>query len=358
MTTAATRLRHLDLGTSRCVKLVLFSLALIECAADPRVSNAEQSEVAEAVAGYESYLRGIRSASFSSVFKDKFASSDTYTNSLAQEWVIDFEGRRLWRRTQRASLDGSALADLSVSETLTSPTRRYEVSLQSGTGRVRSMTAHRSIPKNYWATETGFLYLCYPFGYLEDDSLKFIPDLLVNPSVTTKQGKVVLTGGVPGDYRITVELSKSKGWMPLRVDWVRLERQGKHELVASSYVIDESRQVDGIWFPVDYHCTAEHSAGARQLPPGIRVENGITTLQLNEDGSPFGNHYEQCSEMSLVAEVAITNVEFNRATENDLELRADIPNGTKVWMQDDLNQEYVWENGQAMPRNAKAPRVP
>lgn len=341
-----------------CGQIALFlTFMLIQGAANSQVARSGEVELQQAVTGFANYLRGIRSASFKSVFKDKFVTSEKYTNSLAQEWIIDFEGRRLWRRTQKSPVDGTVPDNLCLSEQLMSPTRLDEVSLQSESGDAETMMGYLNVPQDYWTAETGFLYLSFPFGYLQDDSLKFIPELLVNPSLKTQGDSVVLSGGVAGAYRITVELSPSKNWMPLRVDFVRPETRGKHELVGSSYVVDESQQIDGIWFPVAYRCTTAVSAGLQQLPPGVRVENGVHSMQVDEDGNPCGIFFTEQEAASIAAEVAVSDVKFNQATDDDFQLKAKVPNGTTVWLQDVHNVDYVWRDGQAVPRSADSRRA-
>ena len=337
--------------------VLLLLLILIVCATNPRVANSAETELQQAVTGYAEYLSKIRSVSFKSVFKDKFKASEKYTNSLAQDWVVDFPGRRLWRRTQKAPVDGNVPGNLSFSEQLMSPTHLYQASLRADKGNAWVMTGYRDVPQDYWAAQTGFIYLSFPFGCLQDDSLKFIPDLLVNPSMTTQGDAVVLTGGVTGEYQLTVELSRSKGWMPLRVDFTRQETHGKHMLLKSTYLVDESQQIDGIWFPVAYRCTTEQSAGLQQLPPGIRVKDGVTTFQSDKNGNPRGIYFDKREAMSIVAEVAIQDVKLNQATDDDFKLKADVPNGVKVSMQDDRNLDYVWQDGQAVPKTANSRRA-
>jgi hypothetical protein len=61
--------------------------------------------------------------------------------------------------------------------------------------------------------------------------------------------------------------------------------------------------------------------------------------------------------MSIVAEVAIQDVKLNQATDDDFKLKADVPNGVKVSMQDDFNLDYVWQDGQAVPKTANSRRA-
>ncbi|MCA9259526.1 MAG: M56 family metallopeptidase [Planctomycetales bacterium] len=317
-----------------------------------RLANSEESGTQQALNGYSTYLCSIRSASFTSIFKDQIKEeSDTFTNSLAQDWSVDFERHLMWRQTKKVSIGDSIVpANFAVSEQLKSPGRFYEVSQEPDSGNIVAMTGYLEVPKDYWTTKTGFLYMSAPFGFLDDKPMKSIPALLIEPSVAIQGDSIVLTGGVVGEYEIKMQLSRSKGWMAERIDFVRTAIPGRPQVVKSSYIVDESKEFDGIWFPIAYHCTIESSAGSEKLPSGVRIKNGVVTMQLDKDGKPSGSSFTNRPAATLIAEVTLQNVVLNKATDKDFNLRADVPNGTRVWLQDAINLDYMWLDGKAVPR--------
>src|ERR1700704_6197164 len=78
----------------RCM-LVLFFAACAFMVSDAGAADAP------VMTNYERYVASIRSAAFHSRFDDRLAEEKTFTNTLHEDWKIDFIGKRRWAATNK-----------------------------------------------------------------------------------------------------------------------------------------------------------------------------------------------------------------------------------------------------------------
>ncbi len=327
-----------------CFVVAAFSMSSLCCAEDAHTPVA-------VLKSYEEYLTRLRIISFSSRFQDRVEEKSAhFTNEVSQTWKLDFAGKRLWR-TSDSRVIGDPSASPSprspmYSETLLAPDKLYEVAVDRKSKVAQSFTGFIKIPDDYWSTRTGFGYLSYPFGYIQDGrDYKYIPDMIRENAALERQGSVVVLSCKLKTYDIRIHLNPEKEWMAERIDYTAGDVAHPH---VSSYTVERSSQHQGVWFPELYHCKSARPAESQKLPPNFRMING--NLVIVDKGSKEGQDFIQKSESTLVSEVTLSNIHFNGLSDADFQLQATVPNGTAVHMQDALHLDYAWLDGQIVPR--------
>jgi hypothetical protein len=332
----------------------MFLSTVLFCATLAR--SAEQLTPDKVSEDFRMYLHSIHSVSFHSQFRDRQAEDRDFTNTLSQDWKVDFDGKRLWRTTNKPiagvkPIPANGLAGL-YSEQLMTPARVIEVEVDPITQRAQICTSYLATPQDYWAYRTGFLYLAYPFGYLEiGPGYDHVTNLLANASLEDDGKSLIVLSGKTPDYELRISLAPYKGWMPERMEYSRVApTKDSDEITHSLYSVDKSSCVDGVWLPVSYHCKTEYAAGPHHLPPNLRVQmNRIIEVDSSDNKNGQGIAVINQPKRSLVAEVTLSDVNLNHVTDDDFCLQATVPNGLKVSMQDAQRGHFVWLDGKVYP---------
>jgi hypothetical protein len=317
----------------------------------------------KALGSYENYLRSVRSISFHSEFRDRNAAkSNVFANGLSQKWKIDFEGRRLRMITQRVVENpktGSDRARTSqYNESLITSGALQQISVNADGVTVHGFTSYLNSPKDYWKNHLGLLYLSYPFGYLQDGrEYRHVPDLIRRASrkVVSQRGEscslVVLTCETE-EYALSIQLDPSKGWMADRLEFERtVSPKGDIRPDYCLYAVDRSSDHGGVWLPDLYHCKVSEPAGRQKLPENIRIVDG--KIIIVPKGSRVGTDAIERPKATLIAEVTLSDVDLSPLHDSDFQLQTNIPNGTRVSMQDALHLEFVWRDGKIVPVTAE-----
>jgi hypothetical protein len=335
--------------------LVLFFAA---CAL--MVSDAGAAD-APVMANYEKYVASIRSATFHSRFDDRLAEQKTFTNTLHQDWKIDFVGKRRWVVTNKPPYGSprdpqNPMAHL-YSETLIGPGKELEIEVDPANNQGEVCTAYLTVPANYWENcHGGFGYLAYPFGYLETGKgylniASLLRSKQVKSASTEKSGKFVVQKCATPVYEVTLKLSPEKGWMPEQIECKRIAKQAEaQQLIYSKYTVDKSSQHEGIWLPDAFSCEAKVSGGTVQLRDEERVEivDGEEVYHAVEDKNAPGGRTVERKACEVVAKVSLSDVKLNAVTDDDFRLQAKTPDGLRVSMQDARDDSYEWRDGKIM----------
>jgi hypothetical protein len=316
-----------------------------------------------AITHYEEYVRSISSIAFHSKFSDRLAESKTFTNTLSQDWKLDFVNKRKWCTTDKPTSKNRLPSKISsadlYSEQLVKPDQDVELSVNPRTDRAEVCCAFLTAPANVWeSNQAGLSYLANPFGYLQTGgNYQNLVSLLRSDDVkdiAVKQtGPQTFLKCVTSVYEVSWWLNPEKGWMPEQIECKRLAATtDSNQLVYSKYVVKKASQHDGIWLPDSFTCQEKYSAGVHHLPPDMRVRKGIDGKYVywtTSDKNAPGDTTIQVPASSVFAEVAISEVKVNRITDDDFHLHAIIPDGLQVSMQDDIHEKYHWQEGKIVP---------
>jgi hypothetical protein len=336
---------HICQMKTRFVKHVLCLVVSLGCSA---FAYAEEKPTAEnALISYQNYLKSIQNVSFHSRFQDRIAEqSDVFTNTLSQDWKVDFEGKRLWR-TSNKPVDRAGPA---YSEQLITANSVLEISVDPKTLRAQVCTSYLEIPKDYWERRTGFLYLSFPFGYLQTGpEYQYVPAMLKNAVLKEVDASAVELSSKTTEYELSIWLVPSKGWMPQRMEYSRLAPTERADQIRHAlYTVDKSSSHDGIWLPDSFHCECVSAARPHRLTPNIRIRDGVRDSAATNDGQ--GAAVIEEPKMSLVAEVSVSAIKPNCLLDDDFQLQATVPDGLDVWMQDARDLRFVWRDGKIIQR--------
>jgi hypothetical protein len=320
-----------------------------------------------ALSGYGSYVNSIRSIEFHSKFKDRNADSLVFTNSLSQDWKIDFVGKRKWcvtdKPTSPNSLTSRFFGSKTYAEQLIVPDQSIELSVNARNDQAEWCMADLMTPGNHWeSSQAQLLYLSYPFGYIKtgSNSHQKILDVLRSDDVKSmtaeNAGSLVVLKCTTSVYEIVLTLDPEKGWMPTKIDVSRVApTTGPYQLTLAKYVVQESSQHDGVWLPDTFDCREETSGGVRVAKPGFHISKnifGMDVVWMDEQDriNKVPGDTIQVPACKSYAEVALTNIKFNKVTDDDFRLRAKTPDGLKVSFDEPVPGEYEWQNGKIVPK--------
>jgi hypothetical protein len=325
-----------------------------------------------ALNSYETYLKSIRNIKFSSLSKDRNADKgDIFTNILSEKLKIDFERKRMWRTTRQVIENPQTEIDKerasSLNETLITSRALLEISARTDQtnadkAAVSGFTGYLRIPADYWQKHLTLGCLSYPFGYIQDGrEYKYIPDMLrkATKKVAFEKGEssplAVLTCETE-DYLFNIRLDPSKGWMPDRVEFTRKASSKddvRHDYCL--YTVDHSSDHGGVWIADLYHCKVSSPAGRNKLPENIRIVNGVYILigKNTKDPKP-GVGYIERPKSNIIAEITLSDIDLSPLHDSDFQIQTKIPNGTRVYMQDDMELDFNWQNGKILPLGDEA----
>lgn len=344
---------------------VLCPLASVLCCCTASLCHSEEAPNPEGVfSSYKTYLKSKGHVSFRSHFRDRAAEkSDDLTNALSQEWKIDFEGRRLWVTTRRVIEDPKTKSDKAQAtqygESSVNSIATCHISVDADKATVTGFMSYLQTPKDYWETETGLGYLSYPFGYLKDGPrYRFIPDMIedASKSVSSKnEGRaslVVLTCKT-GEYEFNIRLNHAKGWMAEQIEFTRIAPTGEGGRPDYClYTVENSSDHGGVWLPGLYRCRVSQPAGPHKLPKGARVVDGV--IEIVAGDAKVGKDSIETPKSTLIAEVALSDIDLSPLRESDLQLQTAIPDGTRVSMLDAGHLAFMWRGGKIVPVTAEA----
>lgn len=312
----------------------------------------------EAFNSYEAYLNGIRNVSLDAQFSDRVTEkNDTSTNTLSQKWRIDFEGKRLWNTTRKVIENpktGSDRAQASrYNESLVTPNADHQISVDANKATVMGFGSYLNVPKDYWK-RLGFGYLSYPFGYIKEGrEYKYIPDMIrkAPKKIVSEEGNassLVVLACETEDYALNIGLDPSKGWMAERIELKRIA-SANDELRPDYclYTVEHSSDHGGVWLPDSYHCEVSRPAGRQKLPDNVRMVDG-KLIMVRGDAKEGEDSIER-GKATLIAEVTLSDIDLSPLRDSEFQLETNIPNGTKVSMQDAQHLEFVWRDGKAVP---------
>jgi hypothetical protein len=342
---------------------VLGSLLLVFCcSAFGRSQDVPTPE--RAFHSYEAYLKSIRNLSFHSHFRDRVAEkSDVFTNALSQEWKIDLEGKRLRVTTRRASTDSKTDSGEAwvkqYNEALVTPLATHEISVDADGATVTGFISYIETPNNYWETKTGFGYLSYPFGYFQDGrEYRYIPDMIEGASKSVasenEEGSslVVLTCETE-EYEFHIRLDPAKGWMADRIEFARGAPTGEAARPDYYlYTVERASDQGGVWLPDLYHCRVSRPAGRHKLPKNVRIVDGKYIIVAGS--AEMGADTVEKPKSTLIAEVTLSDVDLSPLRDSDFQLQTNIPDGTRVSMQDAHHLEFIWRDGKIVPVTAES----
>lgn len=178
-------------------------------------------EVPPAVDRYSTYLDSVRAIRFSAAIREQVRGKSS-SSFVQEEWVVDFEAKRLRRKSKK--LDGSQEAGQvnDFSETVMCPDT-YWVADAHGRDddcKVRgAISTYLELPADLWESRSGLGYLCYPFGYFEDGRLVSVLDFLGGAKVRTEStgdrltltatrgGEVVFLSGLVRRVLVRIEFA-------------------------------------------------------------------------------------------------------------------------------------------------------
>jgi hypothetical protein len=335
-----------------------FGMLLVMLAYSSSCYSEDTVTAEDALRGYEDYFESIRSISLHSRFMDRNAEkSDHFTNTLSQKWRIDFEGRRLWRTTRKIIEDPKTEAEKKLASTyfeaLVAPDAHYGISAYVDTRTAYCVLSYLETPQDYWKTDTGLGYLCYPFGYLKDGrEYQYIPDMVreASKSILSEEGEsssLIVVAAKTAEYEFDISLDPSKGWFAERIEFTRTapaEDAARPEYCL--YTVEHSSNHGGVWLPDLYRCEISKEAGKHKLGGDVRVVDGKFIIVTGD--SEIGTDYIERPKSTLIAEVTISDIELGSLSDSDFQLETTIPNGMEVSMQDARRLNFVWRDGEVV----------
>ena len=312
---------------------------------------------------YEAYLKTVRNLSLHSDFKDRIAEkSDVFTHSLSERWKIDFQGKRLWRtaraRTENPKTGEGGRQGSGYNESLVTSSALDQISVVRDKAGVIGFSSYLNVPKDYWSRFVGLGYLCYPFGYLQDGvEYRYIPDIVRQGSrnILARPGlpaSLVTLACETGEYKVTIRLDSSKGWMADEIEFKRtLPTKEGGRVDYSLYTVKHSRNHGGVWLPDLYDCKVSQSAGQQKLPGNVRMVDGKIVIMAGR--AKLGTDVIEKPRATLIAEVSLSDMDLLPLHDSDFRLQTEIPNGTRVSMQDAPHLQFEWEGGRIVPVTAE-----
>jgi hypothetical protein len=132
------------------------------------------------------------------------------------------------------------------------------------------------------------------------------------------------------DGRISVEivLSAEHDFAPRRIEYLAVEplaEEGTRALVKQSYEVDKFQRVEEVWYP-------------KEVLTLLELSSGINVVGTKQRASQHTSH------------VTIDEVSVNRSVSaDDFQLTFEIPNGTKVHMEDAEHLNFKWLDGKIVP---------
>jgi beta-lactamase regulating signal transducer with metallopeptidase domain len=321
------------------------------------LGQADRDAVTPEVAArsYENYLKTVQSVSFHSSFKDRNAEkSDVYTNSLSQNWWIDFKGRRLRRITKRLNPNtGKTVVGprAALNETLLTPKKYYQISADPDTFTAKAFTGYLHEPGDYWKTDMGLLYLSYPFGYFQDGRQdRYIPEMFQNMSVEEDGSPLVVLSCKTKECELKIRLDRSKGWMANRIEYSRtVLSKDPYRPNYFLYTVDHASNHDGVWIPDSFRCEVSRPEGKEKLLGDLRVVDG--KFIIASGGADIGVDFIEKEKSTLIAEVTLSDIRIAALDDFNFQLQTIVPDGMEVHMQDARQSEFRWLGGKVVPEN-------
>lgn len=338
---------------SGCTAIVALSFAMSSAA----IRGGEREK--HVIENYARYLSSVSQAEFTFAFRDRVAEKDeVFMNSLEQHWVIDFEGERLWRKTlvrRGVTQEGSTLGGLrEYHEASISRAAALEVTVDPKTNSAMSVTSYVSVPQDHWEKKNGLLYACYPFGRVYfNGELRFIPDLLnVGSARVVETGASLQISCREAGYHLMVEIDAEKG-AHKKVEFGQDVDAGQMSVV---YEVSEFTRSEDVWYPAKFDCRISRPVQKHKLPPNIKVVDGRATI-TTENRDQDDNGVVETPAVTLVAEAEMSNLKCGRNGDQDFVIRAEIPEGLAVSMQDALHLDFVWHDGNVVPKAGIMPSI-
>jgi hypothetical protein len=284
----------------------------------------------QCIDSWKSQMVSLSSMSYVFTFDDYKSTNPTQKNHFESGFKIDFENKKLL--SIRENSEDLFTFDSMISVSKFSQNKELEYLIVSMV----------KVPKDYWNQAFALSYMCYPLGYIKDqEKILFLPEIIdVEKCVCNyRSGEIDLSCNTQQfDINITFIPEKNFAVKQIVVKRVNKIQDTPFKFQECRYVVSEFVLLSESWFPVRYHVEEKYGSGKRQIP---KQDQGLE-YYIPEENIP---------ERTLFADIVLKNIKFPiKFSDKDFQIAMKIPNGTPVAMQDAPQIQYVWMDGEIVPK--------
>jgi hypothetical protein len=205
-------------------------------------------------------------------------------------------------------------------------------------------------PQTMWQNEMGKYYFFHFSGLLSDDIDTFIKivdfvsnkDTLWKGDVINGKNCFLLSGKVGGvDVKIWIDCEKHFIWQILLL-------RGENNSVSTQYssrqyIVNNVQMIGDIIVPQSMSVVEKFPSGQTQPPPEIKEQ---VIKQIKEHGGTLVLPERKMSTQIVFKDISLKA----KISEDKLFSKTNIPNGTPVIMLDAPQIQYVWMDGEIVPK--------
>lgn len=293
----------------------------------------------------ESYFseRKVRVIEFQTEYTSRKLPEVSPSVETQESWKIGLKTKSAWKKTESKRYPNS------YSEMLLHENVFLNLSFDNCTYEVLSATSWIGEKPGPWAKKVGFGDAGVMLGFVWLGKHYYRLATIIEDGEKTQVGSILTVKFKEANVSVLATFDMSKNLCPIHIELIQTlypdRNNSKKKQIRLVVDVDSCQKVDQCWFPKHYTVLLESPKQNRNLPPGVKLNNGV----LLRDGGGGGQDFVSVAASKIVSEVLVKNVVVN-SPNCCFNLSEVVPKEVNVFMQDAPYLPHYWNGKAVVPR--------